>query len=635
MPVIALRLLGQVEVSVDRDEPPPELLWKKNLALLAYLALSPRQARSREHLIGLFWSEKPESAARHSLNEALRIIRRSVGDTALHTDASTVRLDAGAVELDVTAFAAHERAGDWEAAAALVRGHLLDGIAIPGESAFEDWVTAERGQWQRRATASLVNAAESSLARGKTAEGRAFAERALALDPTSGSAFGVHLRALALSGERSTAVAEFERYRDMLAARLELAPEPALVELMHRIRAGRTEPVAGGEATDIARTRRLPLIGREVELAMLWDSWRRCRRTRETTIAVILADPGLGKTRLLEELRVRAELEGAGTLTIRGVEADRHAPWSGILGLGRGGLLQAPGIATAPASAHAAFAREIAEWGDRYRGATGVDPAPLPRAFSELVRAAAEERPTLLVLDDCHLLDTDSLECVTALSRDMPSLPLMMVLAAEPAVPSPPLDALRSRLGRDLAGAALELGALGPGVLAQMARTVFPEYDDAAIDRLARRLAADSAGVPLLAVEFLHGVASGLDWQRTSGTWPAPYHTLTETSPGELPDSLTAAVRIGYRKLTEPAQRALAAVAALGGPLTASAIGQAAALPADSLRMALDELEWQRWLVADGRGYSFVAGIVERIVQRDMLTPGQLRRFRAAADGQA
>ena len=633
--MIALRLLGQVEISVDRDEPPPELLWKKNLALLAYLALSPRLTRTREHLIGLLWSEKPESAARHSLNEALRILRRCIGESALHTDASTVRIDADAVELDLTVFAGHERAGAWEAAAALVGGHLLEGFSVPGESAFEDWLTAERGQWKRRSTASLVNAAELSLARGRTAEGRAFAERALSLDPTSGSALGAHLRALALSGEPAMAVAEFDRYRELLKTRLGLAPEAGLVDLVHRIRAGHTEAVPGREAADAARTRRLPLIGREVELARLWDSWRHCRRTRETTIAVILADPGLGKTRLIEELRVRAALEGAGTLTVRGVESDRHAPWSGILGLGRGGLLHAPGVAAAPASAHAAFAREIAEWGDRYRGAAGVDPAPLPRAFSELVRATAEEHPTLLLVDDCHLLDTDSLESVAALSRDMPTLPLMLVLAAEPAVPSPALDALRARLGRDLTGVAVELGALGPAGLARMARTVFPDYDDAAIDRLARRLAADSAGVPLLAVELLHGVASGLDWQGTSGTWPTPYHTLTETSPGELPDSVTAAVRIGYRKLTEPAQRALAAAAALGGPLTATQIGGAAALPDESLRLALDELEWQRWLVADGRGYSFVAGIVERIVQRDMLTPGQLRRFRAAADGRA
>ena len=42
--------------------------------------------------------------------------------------------------------------------------------------------------------------------------------------------------------------------------------------------------------------------------------------------------------------------------------------------------------------------------------------------------------------------------------------------------------------------------------------------------------------------------------------------------------------------------------------------------------LALDELEWHRWLVAEPRGYSFVARMVRRVVERDMLTPGQRRR---------
>ncbi len=176
----------------------------------------------------------------------------------------------------------------------------------------------------------------------------------------------------------------------------------------------------------------------------------------------------------------------------------------------------------------------------------------------------------------------------------------------------------------------IELGALAGDALGEMARAVFPHFDDTAIDRLARRVAADTAGVPLLAVEFLHAVSSGLAWEEESGAWPAPYHTLTQTTPGDLPDSIISAVRIGYRRLSEPAQRALAAAAALGGRLGAGEVGRAAGLAPPLLDAALDELEWQRWLVADGRGYGFVAGIVERIVERDMLTPGQRRRMREA-----
>ena len=46
---------------------------------------------------------------------------------------------------------------------------------------------------------------------------------------------------------------------------------------------------------------------------------------------------------------------------------------------------------------------------------------------------------------------------------------------------------------------------------------------------------------------------------------------------------------------------------------------------------ALDELEWHRWLVAEPRGYSFVARIVRQVVERDMVTAGQRQRVLAAA----
>jgi hypothetical protein len=202
-----------------------------------------------------------------------------------------------------------------------------------------------------------------------------------------------------------------------------------------------------------------------------------------------------------------------------------------------------------------------------------------------------------------------------------------MLVTAEKTATSATLDALRSRLGRDIPGGTTELGPLPHGGLASMARAVFPHYDDQAVERLARRLAADSAGIPLLAVEILHAIVSGLDLERESGSWPAPYHTLTHTTPGDLPDTVVSAIRIGFRRLSPDAQQVLAAAAALGGRVTAPRLAKVTGLTRPQVHSAADELEWQRWLVADGRGYVFVARIVERIIERDMLTPGQRRRI--------
>src|SRR2546425_10586976 len=79
-------VLGPARVTVDGVDAPPELLWRKHLALLVYLARSPRRSRTREHLVGLLWSDRDERQARHSLSEALRVLRRILGDDQVPAD---------------------------------------------------------------------------------------------------------------------------------------------------------------------------------------------------------------------------------------------------------------------------------------------------------------------------------------------------------------------------------------------------------------------------------------------------------------------------------------------------------------------------------------------------------------------
>jgi hypothetical protein len=163
----------------------------------------------------------------------------------------------------------------------------------------------------------------------------------------------------------------------------------------------------------------------------------------------------------------------------------------------------------------------------------------------------------------------------------------------------------------------------------QLAQWALPAYKGEAADRLARRIAADSGGLPLLAVEICHAMAQGLDLDSTSGVWPHPLRTLDSTFPGDLPDTIVASIRVGFRCLTRPAQHALVVTAILGERVAAKRIGCATELEGEALHAALDELEWRRWLVAESRGYVFVARIVRDVVARDMITEGERRRILA------
>ena len=632
--MILCRTLGPVDLSVDGGPAPPELLWRKHLALLVYLARSPRRGRTREHLIGLLWGDRTEAAARHSLSEALRVIRHHAGEGSVEVTVGQVRLGPASVQLDVDRLEELAAAGDWAAAAELVSGEFLEGFALAEASEFENWLAAERGVWGRRGVEVLVSCAEAHAQVGKVEEACGFAGRALGLQPTSESALRCTMRCRSLAGDRAGALALFERFQSRLAEEVGVEPSEETRSLMERVRRERAPHAeAQGTHADGMPVVRPPLEGRGQELQRLLEAATGSARARRAALLVLEGDAGMGKTRLLDELLARLRLDGTPVAAARAVEADRAEPWSGVLALARGGLLGAPGIGAAPSAALAAFADVLPEWAERFSGAASpAAPPPLGRALAEALRAAVEEQPVVIAVDDAQWLDQDSALALGAILRDLTATPLTVVLAIAPYPPRPELDELRVKIGSELGGQTVRLRVLNRAGLSHLAERMLPGYDPVAIDRVVRRVATDSAGLPLLAVELLRAVALGLDLGTLAGTWPEPFRTLDQSLPGHLPDAVVAAIRIGVRRLSPPAQRVLTATAVLGDLVPSALLERALSLEAEDVARALDELEWHRWLVAEPRGYSFVARIVRQVVERDIVTPGQRRRVLEAVD---
>ncbi len=629
--MIVCRVLGPIEVRVDGGPAPPELLWRKNLALLVYLARSPKRTRSRDHLVGLLWGEKAESAARHSLNEAIRVLRKHVGESALESESGQVRLDPAALQLDVDLFAAKVEEESWGDAANLVSGDFMEGFGVPGCSEFEDWLYAERVALREQAVTALVNRATSLLDRGEIREAAATARRALALDATSETAARAAMRSLAIAGDRAAALEVYDTLLARLDEQIGIEPDEQTQALAERVRRERTWRLPTGAIAAAApggESRRVPLVGRELELGQLVDAWMACCTGRQASLGVIEGEPGTGKTRLVDELAARARLDGAALGEVRAVEADQAEAWSGVLGLAGGLSLDLPGLDDVATAAHAYFCAEVPAWAERFGAESkGASAWPPGRALNEVARGLAARQPVFLHVDDAHWLDRDTLLAISAMLRDLEDAPVFVLLSLSPYPERLELAELRARVGRDLAGVTVRLASLSAEALRSLARWALPTYDDVELDRVTRRIATDSAGLPLLAVELLHAVALGLDLRATGGAWPEPLRTLDQTLPADLPDAVAAAVRVGFRRLSRDAQTVLTAASLLGDRVDASRLSKAAALKGDALAAALDELEWQRWLSAEPRGYSFVARVVRNIVARDMLTPGQRQRI--------
>jgi len=626
--VIQCRLLGPIEVRVAGRRAPAKLLEYKNLALLVYLACSPKRSRSRDHLIGLLWPDKPEDKARHSLNVALSVLREAAGSDALTTQGNRIGLVPGAVELDTERFEALVAAGDWAGACALVEAEFLDGFVVRGSTDFEQWLAAERLQWRARTVDALTRLADAALARGGAAEAAGLASRALALDPTAELAVRTAMRALALGGDRAAALAVHDVFAARLATEGGGTPAAETKGLARRIAGERSPP-----RSVASPSRRAPLVGRETELEGLGAAWDECRRAPRATLLIVGGDPGAGKSRLTDEVLARARLDGAAAAVVRAVGADAAEPWSGVFGIARGGLLDVPGVAAAPAAALATFAARIPEWAERF-GTVAADPLPPGAALRDVLRAVTAEQPVMILVDDAHRVDRESLLALEAAARDLAAAPLCLVLTRV-AHPAPAeLDELQSRVGRDMNGVILHLAPLSSDALRLLAHWALPAYADDDLNRLARRVANDSAGLPLLAVEILHAVALGLDLERTSGAWPRPLKTLDQTLPGDLPEVVVGAIRVGFRRVSAAAQLVLSAIAVLGAGdderIDSTVLARATGLGAAELGAALDELEWERWVAAEPRGYAFVARIVRDVVSRDLVTAGQRQRFVAA-----
>jgi DNA-binding SARP family transcriptional activator len=630
--MISCQTLGPVGLSLDGGPAPPELLWRKHLALLVHLARSPR-GRTREHLVGLLWPEKPEAAARHSLNEAIRVLRRYLGDSSVDTAAGQVRLTPEAVRLDVDRLEELAGAGDWSSAARLITGEFLEGFAIPGASAFEDWLAGERSILRHRSIEVLLHHAEDLLQAGRAAQASGIAMRALSLEPRSEPALRVAMRSLVLAGDRTAALDRYEAFRARLKEEMGSSPDPVTEALADRVRHERsTRPAPVASAGDPAEEPRPPLVGREVELARLVDAADAAHRERRAAALIIQGESGIGKTRLAEELLARLRLDGITVATMRAVEADLAEEWSGVLALARGGLLQAPGVAAASPGALSVFGSLIPEWADRFPGVrSDAGAVSRGRALSDVLRAATDEQALVLAVDDAQWLDQPSMLALLAALRDLAASPLILLLSADLQPPRTELDELRTRLGRDIHGTTLRLSPLHSADLRALARHMLPRFTEVEIERVVRRVATDSAGLPLLAVELLRAVALGLDLRGTPGAWPEPLKTLDQTLPGDLPDTVSAAIRVGFRRLSPEAQHALSVAAVLGDRVPLERLAHALRLELPEVAEALDELEWHRWLVCDSRGYTFVARVVQQVVARDMLTPGQRQRIQALA----
>jgi DNA-binding SARP family transcriptional activator len=627
--LLELICLGPPTARLGGKDPPSDVLWRKHLGLLIYLALSPDRSRTRDHLLGVFWPEKPEKDARHSLNEAVRRLRSGLGTARLLTRGELITLQDDGLSVDVEQFAklAERQRPD---AAQLLRGDFLEGFSVDDAPDFEDWAARERTRWRAKGAAALVALGDGALALGHLDDAEEFALRALALESHSEPAVRLRLRAMALRGDTAGALISFHEFETRLAAEAGERPSPDLEALVKQIRLRRSRQPAVPHEDAPA-----PLVG-DAEVR------RRVFRVVSETLAgasrtlAIVAGPGLGKTRLLFECLNRAELEGALVVVSTPLESDHDAPWSTLRGLGRAGLATAPGSAATDPAALGVLATVAFDL-----------PGPAPRvpadrgevaaALTHLLCAVAEEQPLILAVDDAHFADGATLEALGAALAGVRHGPLALFVSCLPEAERGPaaLTQLRSQIGGRLPGDTVRLAALEASDIRQLVDALAPWCpDEERRERLTRRVAFESGGIPFLAVTLLQALQRASTMRGDVLAWPAPGRTIDSPLPISVPDLVRMAV-VARVSALDPQDLNLIRAASVGGrSFDRELLAGMCGLSPEALEEALARIERAGLATFDGFRYAFAAPLIAEVVRRECLTPGQrstlLRRAAAA-----
>jgi DNA-binding CsgD family transcriptional regulator len=284
-------------------------------------------------------------------------------------------------------------------------------------------------------------------------------------------------------------------------------------------------------------------------------------------VLLVSGEAGIGKTRLVSEMRGRAQAAGFRVLEGACYETDRALPYAAFIDLLRAYVGADPGAGAALASVpnRASLGALLPELREVLPGngiSTSTDAESAKRdtvhAFSALFGEFASVRPLLIVIEDVHWSDDTSAELLLHLARHTRSAAIALVLTFRPDETHPALAGLLAGLNRERLAAELRVQRLTRAETDAVVQAIFH------LDRPTRAdfldlLASLSEGNPFLIEEILRSlVASGEIYLR-DGQWDRK--PLPEL---HVPHSVREAVEQRLAMLSEPARRSVQLAAVVG-----------------------------------------------------------------------
>jgi class 3 adenylate cyclase/tetratricopeptide (TPR) repeat protein len=283
---------------------------------------------------------------------------------------------------------------------------------------------------------------------------------------------------------------------------------------------GLGQPVAMWEVTGLKDPRRQPgaLVGRREELGALLDALERVAGRRHGLAICVRGEAGIGKSRLIEEVRERALAHGYAChgVTVLDFGTGRRqdavaALIKDVLGCSGEDAALSQAVARALFSGAVAadeqvFVNDLLELEQSREQQAVFDAMDNERrtqrlhdTFAAIMERAAARRPTLIVVEDIHWASADVLPYLAALAKAAVRAPLALLMSSR--LEGYPLDATWQSSIHGTPLLTLDIGRLTEEQSRELAQRLAHRADTAALECIER-----AAGNPLFLKQLLRNV---------------------------------------------------------------------------------------------------------------------------------
>lgn len=605
---LVVRLLGSPSMQFD-GRPIKLPTPARCVAVLATLALRRGDPPTRSTLASAIWPDDLDSDARANLRRHLHLVAQALpkidGVEWIDTSSRTVAWnDRAPAWFDVHAF--EDAANDSqrrEEAIALYGGDLLANWP-------DEFLIADRERLRSLYLTACFDAAVGSRRDSRHDDAVAYLERILAVDEWREDALRLAMTIEYESGDRSAALARFQRFVDRLDAAMGVDPMPETLTLRDAILSG------------VPAAPQMPFVGRRTETDALEAAWRHAARGRGSVVFVG-GDAGVGKTRLVAEFCTSVGAQGGRALS--GETSNPQAyPYEPIVEALRRGVSM---IADAPPGMP--WLSALGELLPELHARIANIPAPKPlepeqaqqrlfEAIERTIERLARSRPLVIVLEDLHWAQGTTLQSLDALAARIATIPVAIVATYRTgeAPPGHELHALRRRLHKAHLATSIDVPPLRSDEIADL---VAKSRGAGADDALSASVYRDSEGNALFASLLLRNYAE-------TGTLPAP-----GTAPRNIAETIlerTASLDAAGRTLLDAASTA-------GRTFTAGVLAGVLGWNESALFDALGALLDRGFIRTSGNSaysYAFSHALIEATIYSNVPAGERAQRHRRIAE---